>query len=102
MHIQIESRGKTAILQLSGHFVFGSHKPLREACGNLLQDSATNCIQLDMSGVEYIDSSALGLLLLMRDKVDSAGKEIQIKGAQGVVLQVLEVARFGRIFEILH
>jgi hypothetical protein len=41
-------------------------------------------------------------MLLMKEKALSAGKEIQIKGAQGMVLQVLEVAKFDRLFTLLH
>lgn len=101
MHINIESYGKIAELQLAGNFVFGCHKTLRAACRSLLQDSATECIQLEMSKVEYLDSSALGMLLLMKEKVVAAGKDIQIKGAQGIVLQVLEVAKFNGMFKLL-
>lgn len=102
MQIQIENHGRTAVMQLAGQFVFTSHKVLRDACRRLLQDPATECIQLEMSKVEYLDSSALGMLLLMKEKLTTASKEIQIKGAQGLVLQVLEVAKFDRMFTLLH
>jgi anti-anti-sigma factor len=101
MEIIMGTVGKTAVLQLDGQFVFDSHKALRAACASIFADTTTDFIQLELSRVEYLDSSALGLMLLMKEKAGKSGKGIQIKGAQGTVLQVLEVAKFDRIFELM-
>ena len=102
MQVNFTTFGKTAVLQLEGAFVFGSHKALRAACRPILDNQKTEFIQLELSRVEYLDSSALGMMLLMKDKALSAGKTIQIKGAQGIVLEVLEVAKFDRFFALLN
>lgn len=101
MEINIETTGKTAVLQLEGEFVFDSHKVLRAACAPILANTSTDFIQLELSRVKYLDSSALGLMLLMKEKAASAGKAVQIKGARGTVLQVLEVAKFDHIFDVM-
>lgn len=101
MEINIETFGKTAVLQLDGQFVFDSHKALRAVCAPILANATTDFIQLELSRVEYLDSSALGLMLLMKEKAVNAGKAVQIKGARGTVLQVLEVAKFDRFFELM-
>ncbi len=90
------------MLQLEGAFVFGGHRDLRTVCRPILDNPNTQIIQLELSHVDYLDSSALGMMLLMKEKALSAGKEIQIKGARGIVLQVLEVAKFDRLFTLLH
>jgi anti-anti-sigma factor len=102
MQVNLTSFGKTTVLQLEGAFVFDSHRALRAVCRPILDNPNTQFIQLELSHVEYLDSSALGMMLLMKEKALSAGKEIQIKGAQGMVLQVLEVAKFDRLFTLLH
>jgi len=100
MQINISSYGRAAIVHLEGSFVFDSHKQLRAACGPLFNDTATQVIEIELSKVDYLDSSALGLMLLIKEKADRAGKSIQIKGAQGIVMQVLEVAKFDALFEM--
>jgi HptB-dependent secretion and biofilm anti anti-sigma factor len=98
MQINISSYGRSAVVHLEGNFVFDCHKQLREACGPLVSDTATQVIQIELSEVDYLDSSALGMMLLIKEKAERAGKSIQIKGAQGIVLQVLEVAKFDVLF----
>jgi anti-anti-sigma factor len=102
MQINIESIGKTAVLQLEGDFVFNSNKALRDACVTVFANASTELVQLELSQVGYLDSSALGMMLLMKEKAGKTGKSLQIKGAQGYVLQVLEVAKFDQMFELRH
>ena len=102
MEINAHNFGKTAVFELEGRFVFESHKTLRTACEPAIANDTTACIQLEMSQVEYLDSAALGMLLLVKEKAGKAGKVVQIKGARGIALQVLQVARFDQIFEIAN
>jgi len=99
MQIHTENYGKTAELRLQGKFVFDTFKPLRDACMLALDDSAIERIRLELSQVEYLDSSALGMLLLVKEKASKLGKDVHIKGAKGIVMDVLEVAKFKQMFE---
>ena len=47
------------------------------------------------SGVDYLDSSALGMFLMLRDKLGGANKEVALTGVRGNVKQVLDIANFG-------
>jgi anti-anti-sigma factor len=58
-------------------------------------------IQVDLGGVDYLDSSALGMLLMLRDKAKGAGKEVSLANARGSVKQVIEIANFGKLFTIV-
>jgi len=102
MQISINQVGRTAVVQLEGRFVFECHRALREMCSSVLSEEDVSYIQLDMSRLNYLDSAALGMLLLMRDRVTGSGKTLQLKGAQGLVQQVLHVAKFDRMFEMLN
>jgi len=57
-------------------------------------------IVIDFGEVDYLDSSALGMLLLLREKADGASKRVVLAGLQGTVKQVLEIANFGKLFSI--
>ncbi|WP_424193819.1 STAS domain-containing protein [Ampullimonas aquatilis] len=88
-------------LSLDGRFDYGGHKEFRSAYEELLSQSACKEIVIDMQKVEYVDSAALGMLLLLRDRAKSAGKSIVIAGCHGVALQVLEVANFNKLFDMV-
>jgi anti-anti-sigma factor len=57
-------------------------------------------VDVDLGEVAYLDSSALGMLLMLRDKAKSAGREVRLVNARGSVRQVLEIANFGKLFAI--
>jgi HptB-dependent secretion and biofilm anti anti-sigma factor len=101
MHFEIRSNGDTSVICLDGRFVFNSHAGFREAYEQVLACGETRVIQLDMGKVEYLDSSALGMLLLLREKGQAQDKTVRIRGAQGMARQVLEVANFHKIFDMV-
>lgn len=55
-------------------------------------------LQVDLAGVDYIDSTALGLLLDIRERAIGAGKAVRVINARGSVRVVLEIANFAKIF----
>lgn len=100
MNCMIQHSGDTSVIHLGGRFVFHDHKDFREACEQALARSETRLIQLDLGKVEYLDSSALGMLLLLRERAQALGNTVQIRRAQGMARQVLEVANFHKIFDM--
>lgn len=95
----IKEAGK-AIIKLNGRFDFNTHRDFRAAYEPLLADAAVNVVTVDFSSVDYLDSSALGMLLMLRDKMGGANKEIGLSGVRGNVKQVLDIANFGKLFQI--
>ena len=60
---RVSGDGATVIINISGRFDFSSHQDFRKAYESLSQPNIGYVI--DMSNAEYLDSSALGMLLLM-------------------------------------
>jgi anti-anti-sigma regulatory factor len=54
---------------------------------------------IDMSAVEYVDSAALGMLLLLRDHAGDASR-VTIRGSRGQPEQVLRIANFHKLFRL--
>ena len=91
--------GKT-VINLSGRFDFNTHREFRNAYEPLVGDADTQAVVVDFAGVDYLDSSALGMLLMLRDKLGGVGKEVALTGVCGNVKQVLDIANFGKLFPI--
>ncbi|PIV87375.1 MAG: anti-anti-sigma factor [Hydrogenophilales bacterium CG17_big_fil_post_rev_8_21_14_2_50_63_12] len=100
MQIANEVSGDLATLKLGGRFDFHSHRDFRSAYDKILDTNTVREIVIDFGEVDYLDSSALGMLLLLREKADGASKRVVLAGLQGTVKQVLEIANFGKLFSI--
>lgn len=100
MQITVEKKGETAKLTLNGRFDFSSHREFRNACDEALQIPEIKEIEADFGRVDYLDSSALGMLLLLREKAQNANLKVSLTNCTGLVQQVLDVANFQRLFTI--
>ena len=80
-------------IKVLGRFDFTVNREFREMCKSL--ETAQSCV-VDMEGTTYLDSSALGMLLLLKEQVSS----VRITGANPQVRKVLDIANFGGLFEV--
>ena len=55
-------------------------------------------IIVDFARTDYLDSSALGMLLVLRDRARSKGKAVILTSATGAVKKSLEIAHFKKLF----
>lgn len=100
MQSTIQKDAGKATITLTGRFDFNTHRDFRAAYEPLVGDASTQTVVVDFAGVDYLDSSALGMLLMLRDKLGGAGKDIALTGVRGNVKQVLDIANFGKLFQI--
>lgn len=100
MQANVSKDGAKAVIRLSGRFDFNTHREFRGAYEPLVADAAIRTVTVDFTGVDYLDSSALGMLLMLRDKLGGASKEVLLTGVRGNVNQVLDIANFGKLFQI--
>lgn len=89
-----------ATIKLNGRFDFNTHRDFRAAYESLIVDDAVKAVTVDFAGVDYLDSSALGMLLMLRDKMGGVNKDVALTGVQGNVKQVLDIANFSKLFRI--
>jgi anti-anti-sigma factor len=87
-------------LKLGGRFDFNANRDFRRAYESVLDGGVPRAIDVDLSGVDYLDSSALGMLLLLKEKADAARARVTLVGGGGTVRQILEVANFDKLFEM--
>jgi anti-anti-sigma factor len=102
MAINVQIRGHSARIAVFGRFDFQLHRDFKEAYTPLLDNAAVSEIEVEMSKVDYMDSAALGMLLLLSERAKAADKLAVLAHASGTVLRVLEVANFSKIFHFKH
>jgi anti-anti-sigma factor len=100
MLITNDVSGERATLKLGGRFDFHSHRDFNSAYEKILEIGSVREIVIDLGEVDYLDSSALGMLLLLREKAEGKGKSVALAGLKGTVKQVLEIANFGKLFAV--
>jgi anti-anti-sigma factor len=101
MDINTSKNNPIGTISLRGRFDFNAHRSFRVSYDSLLQDAAINEIVVDLSGVEYMDSSALGMLLMLRDRSKAVNKSTKLKNPTSTVAQILDIANFQKLFEIV-
>ncbi len=100
MDASVHANEDAAVIRLAGRFDFNAHREFREAVDKSLGVKAGKPIRVELGSVTYLDSSALGMLLMLRDKAKAANRPVSLSGAQGSVKQVLDIANFGKLFGI--
>lgn len=100
MTINIQTYDHSARINMTGRFDFKVHRDFKNAYAPLLNDAAVQVIDIEMSKVDYIDSSALGMLMLLYERAKAANKTIELPNPSRAVSQMLEVANFDRIINI--
>jgi len=99
LNYKAEFANGTTTVELNGRFTFGDHSSFRKLIEEIRAHKSGTHV-LDISGVEFIDSAGLGMLLLARDEGEKSKATVIIRGAQGQVKRMLEVARFDTLFTL--
>lgn len=100
MEIRQTKNGNQVKLSLGGRFDFNVHREFKEAYMALLNDETVHAIEIGLAEVDYLDSSALGMLLMLRERALTANKQISLSTPNKMVSQVLDIANFHKLFTI--
>ena len=96
----IESDGKTQLIFIDGRFDFTLHKDFRDVYTNSGSNNTITKYIIDLSSTNYMDSSALGMLLLLREYAGGESADIEVKGCSPEIKEILEISNFDRLFKI--
>jgi anti-sigma B factor antagonist len=90
----------TVIVEVAGQIDLGTSPALRKTLLESLK--GTHRLAINLTAVEYIDSSGIASLLEVLKEARKTEKRLVLFGLTGAVLQVLELTRLTRVFEILE
>jgi anti-anti-sigma factor len=97
MPLTVRDTDNTRIISVSGRFDFDVHREFREAYKNAVKD--INFI-LDLQSTEYLDSSALGMILLLREFVNEDRRRLRIINSNPQVKEIFAVCNMDKIIDI--
>lgn len=86
------------VIDVGPKFDFSKVEDFRNAYGELNND--VGHITVDLSRTEYMDSSALGMLLNMQKTLAEKELSYSIENARPQVAKILQISRFDKKFEI--
>lgn len=99
MIVHHDSESDCLSLQLGERFDFSVHREFHDAC--LGAGRVARSYLIDLAEVTHMDSSALGMLLLLREHAGADHADIRIVNAGTELRGTLRVAGFDKLF-VLH
>jgi anti-anti-sigma factor len=100
MNLTIHKLPKPGALRLEGEFSFSSQQAFQEATQDLADDPDVREISLDLSGLSHLDSSALGMLLILRERAKASQKQVILLNPPSQIAGLLRSVSFGKLFQI--
>jgi len=89
---------KELTINIKGRFDFGSHQDFRDAYERV--DGSPQAYKINLKETTYLDSSALGMLLLLRDHAGGDTAKVKLVNSSTDVKKILAISNFDKLFEI--
>ena len=86
-----------ALIKIAGDFTFAMQQDFRKAYQDL---SRSLSYVVDLQNTKYMDSSALGMLLMLRDHAGGDNASISLVNCNPTVSQILKISNLNRLFSI--
>lgn len=91
---------KVITISPKGRLDFKMHNDFQTAYEEAIMTPNVQIIHVDMKEVEFLDSSALGMLLRLKQKATLANQAVKIINSHGEVARILDMAQFAKLFDI--
>jgi len=92
----LSDNGNVITITIPEKFDFKMHKDFR----NTYEDEKSKTVVLDMGETQYMDSSALGMLLQLKEFTDEHNSKVCISNANSSISQIIKIAHFDKLFNI--
>jgi len=98
MSINTSVSGDELTVVVEGRFDFSAHQEFRDAYEEA--GASVRKYVIDMAKATYLDSSALGMLLLLRDHAGGDSANVRIVRCNQDVKKILTISNFEQLFTI--
>jgi anti-anti-sigma factor len=101
MHIERSVFQGAVVVRIEGRFEFGTRQDYKRLIGQIVQEGHCRLV-LDLEGVTFLDSSALGLLLLTHQNFKLKKGNLSLVNPTGYARQVIELANLPRVIPVFE
>ena len=98
LHIEVEKSREVAVLQCTGRIVRNEALPLLRKVLTSLSDRRV--IVLDLSEVEMVDASGLGVLVSLHNWTSARGIQLKLVNPSKLLREMLELTGLTSVFHI--
>ena len=99
MKIDISKSGNSARVNLAGSMYVEDSASVREKLIGLIEDGVST-LTLDLGGLDYIDSSGLGVLISIHKRCLQKGGRMTVTGLRGMVKELFKLTRLDLVFDV--
>lgn len=100
MDLQRTDRSGIIVCRLEGKFDIEQTERFENFINEIIAEKPQH-LGLDLNGVEYIDSSAIGSVIKLLNLVKNHGGEMLLFGMKPLILNVFKLAKLDNFFKIL-
>ncbi len=101
MKITQEINNKKATLRLEGNFTYTQRKAFQEALKTICTDQVEEVV-IDLSQVAFLDSAALGLLMISHRQLEAERRKLSLAYPQPTVRQIIELANLHKTIPMIE
>jgi anti-sigma B factor antagonist len=99
-HIEERPDGDVPVIAVSGEIDVATAPQLRETLQGVISRGKTTIV-LDLLGVTFLDSTALGVLVGALKRCRDAGGDLQVVVAEPRILKIFEITGLTSVFTIV-
>lgn len=96
----VSPNGKSLKIEIDGRFDASSLDEFRKCYEDASTSGAPQNYNVDLKNAVYLDSSALGMLLVLRDYAGGESAQITISNCSPEVKKIFSISSFEQLFTI--
>lgn len=100
MSVEINVTGEVVTAYLSGELDHHTAKDMRESIDNAIELNMPSLLVLDFSGITFMDSSGIGLVMGRYRNLQKTGASLHISGASPNIYKVMKLAGIEKLAKL--
>lgn len=93
----LSSDGSELVIAIDGRFDFNIHSDFRNSYRNL---PPTTQFTIDLGEATFMDSSAMGMLLLLREHAGEKSANIRLRNCNTEIKKILSISNLDKMFVV--
>ena len=99
MDYQEEASEGLLALRIAGRMTFNDHIEMKRITRDAVAEGR-KAVMIDLSDLEFIDSAAIGMLLILKEEVHKIGGTMSLENPRGRVAKVFAAAKIGELITL--